>query len=36
MKNRLHSDKLGKGNKCYSHAAVEYKEGGNIGGDTVL
>jgi hypothetical protein len=27
MENKLHSDKLGKGNKSYSHAAMEYREG---------
>jgi len=27
MENELHGDKLGKGNKLYSHAAVEYREG---------
>jgi hypothetical protein len=36
MKDKLHSDKSGKGNKFYSHAAVEYRGGSNIGSDSVL
>jgi len=36
MKDKLHSDKSGKGNKFYSHAAVEYREGSDIGSDSVL